>query len=322
MLLSRLIVWMFSVGIMVLGASVAPSQDYPSKPIRMLVGFAPGGNSDTVARIMALRLGERLGRQVVVENRPGAAGNIAAELTAKAAPDGYTVFMASSSHTINAALYRQLPFDPLKDFAAVTLVSSSPFVLVVLSSIPLTSVRELIAVAKSKPGQLNYASGGASSHLAAELFRSMAGISIVHIPYKSSGLAISDLLGGQVAMMFSALPAALPHVNSGRLRALGVTSSKRLSSASEIPTIAESGLAGYEVDQWSGVLAPAATPKGIIAKLNREITYVMNLSDVRERLAALGMEAKTNTSEQFTSFLEVDIRKWAKVARESGARSD
>ena len=292
------------------GASLAFGQTYPDRPIRMLVGFAPGGNSDTVARIVAPRLGERLGQPLVIDNRGGAAGNIAAELAAKAAANGYTILMGSSSNTVNASLYPRLPFDMTKDYAAVTLVSSAPFALVVNSATPLASVRELIAFARSKPGQLNYASSGATSHLATELFMIMAGIRAVNVPYKSSG----------VAMMFSALPAALPHVNSGRLRALGVTSGKRLESAPDLPTVAESGLPGYEVAQWSGVLAPAATPGNIVARLQQEIAQIMKLPDVKERLAALGLEARSNTSREFASYLQDDIKKWAKVVRESGVR--
>ncbi len=305
---------------MMFGASLAFGQTYPDRPIRMLVGFAPGGNSDTVARIVAPRLGERLGQPLVIDNRGGAAGNIAAELAAKAAANGYTILMGSSSNTVNASLYPRLPFDMTKDYAAVTLVSSAPFALVVNSATPLASVRELIAFARSKPGQLNYASSGATSHLATELFMIMAGIRAVNVPYKSSGLAISDLLGGRVAMMFSALPAALPHVNSGRLRALGVTSGRRLESAPDLPTVAESGLPGYEVAQWSGVLAPAATPGNIVARLQQEIAQIMKLPDVKERLAALGLEARSNTSREFASYLQDDIKKWAKVVRESGVR--
>lgn len=304
------------------GISAGLAQTYPVKPVRVLVGFAPGGSTDTIARIIAPKLGERLGQQIVVENRPGAAGNIAAELTAKAAPDGYTLLMASASLTINASVYRKLPFDPVKDFAAVTLVTSSPFVLVTHPSVPARSVRELVALAKSKPGALNYGSGGASSRLATELFASMAGIRIVHIPYKSSGPAVTDLLGGQIAMMFSAPPAALPHVQSGRLRALGVTGSRRLSGASAIPTIAESGLAGYEVNSWSGLLAPGATPGEIIARIAAEVANVMHLPDVRDRLPAQGLEATTNTPAQFGAYIRADVEKWAKVVRASGARAD
>ena len=230
----------------VLGAGHPPfaqSQSYPVKPVRMLVGFAPGGSTDTIARIITPRLSERLGQQVIVENRPGAAGNVAAELAAKAAPDGYTVFMASASHSINASLYPKLSFDAIRDFTAITQVTSSPFILVVHPSIPARNTRELIALAKSRPGTLTYGSGGASSQLAGELFNSMAGVKLVHVPYKSSGPAATDLLGGQIGIMFSAPPAVLSQVAAGKLRALGVTSLRRLSSLPDVPAIAESGLA-------------------------------------------------------------------------------
>jgi tripartite-type tricarboxylate transporter receptor subunit TctC len=309
-------------GIIAAATSPVQSQSYPVKSIRMVVGFAPGGSTDTISRLITPRLSERLGQQVVVENRGGAAGNIAAELVSKAAPDGYTLFMASASHSINASLYSKLPFDAVRDYTAVSPVTSSPFVLVVHGSIPSTSVKELIALARSKPGQLNFASGGASSHLAGELFNSMAGVKINHIPYKSSGPAAADLLGGQVAMMFSAPPAVLQHVASGRLRALGVTGGQRLAAAASIPTIAESGVPGYEVNSWSGVLGPAGLPKDVVSRLHAELTYVMGLPEIRDRLPPLGLEASTNTPEQFASYLKADVVKWAKVVKESGAKAE
>ncbi len=298
---------------------ISLSQPYPAKPIRMLVGFAPGGSTDTIARLITPRLSARLGQQVIVENRPGAAGNIAAEQAAKAVPDGYTVFMASASHTINASLYSKLSFDAIKDFTAITLVASSPFLLVTHPSVPARNTRELIALATSKPDELSYGSGGATSHLAGELFNSMAGIQVVHIPYKSSGPAATDLLGGQIAMMFSAPPAVLPHVANGKLRAIGVTSTKRLSSVPEVPTIAESGLAGYEVNSWSGLIGPAGMPKEAISRLYAEVVHVMGLPEVKSRLRNLGLEASTNTPEEFGTYLRADVAKWAKVVRESGA---
>lgn len=299
----------------------ALSQTYPAKPIRMLVGFAPGGSTDTIARLINARLSERLGQQVIVENRPGAAGNIVAEQVAKAAPDGYTVYMASMSHTINATLYPKLSFDAIKDFAPVTLVTSSPFVLVIHPSVPAKTTRDLVTLAKAKPGELSFASGGASSHLAGELFNSMAGVKIIHVPYKSSGPAATDLLGGQVAVMFSAPPAVLPHVPTGKLRALGVTGLKRLSGASEIPTIAESGLAGYEVNSWPGVMGPAGMAKEAVSRLHAELTHAMGLPELTSRLPGMGLEASINTPEQFGAQLRAEVLKWAKVIRESGARA-
>ena len=296
------------------------SQPYPAKPIRMLVGFAPGGSTDTIARIVTPRLSERLGQQVIVENRPGAAGNVAAELAAKAAPDGYTVFMASASHSINASLYPKLSFDAIKDFTAITQVTSSPFILVVHPSIPARNTRELIALAKSRPSMLTYGSGGASSQLAGELFNSMAGVKLVHVPYKSSGPAATDLLGGQIGIMFSAPPAVLSHIAVGKLRALGVTSLRPLSNMPEVPPIAASGLSGYEVNSWSGLIGPAGIPRDAVARLNADVVHVMGLPDIKNRLPNLGLEATTNTPEEFGAYRRADVAKWAKVVRDSGAQ--
>jgi tripartite-type tricarboxylate transporter receptor subunit TctC len=303
-------------------SAIAWAQAYPVKPIRIIVGFSPGGSTDTVSRLVAPRLSERLGQPVVVETRAGAAGNIAGEVTAKAPPDGYTLLMASASHTINPSLYQKLSFDSIKDFAPITLVASSPFVLAIHPSVPARSARELITLAKSRQGQLTYGSGGATSHLATELFSGMAGIKLVYVAYKSSGLVVTDLLGGQIAISFSAPPAVLPHVPVGKLRALGVSGTRRLSAAREVPTIAESALPGYEVDSWSGLVAPAGVSKDIIARLNAEIVQVMELPDIRTKLPPLGLEPMTNTPEQFGTYMRSEIAKWAKVVRESGARPD
>jgi tripartite-type tricarboxylate transporter receptor subunit TctC len=296
-------------------------QAYPAKPVRLVVGFAPGGSTDTIARLINARLSERLGQQVIVENRPGAAGNVAAELVARAAPDGYTLYMASMSHTINPSLYPKLSFDAVRDFTPITVVTSSPFVLVVHPAVSAKTTRELIALAKSRPGELDFASGGASSHLAGELFNAMAGVKIMHIAYKSSGPAAMDLLGGQVALMFSAPPAVLPHVATGKLRALGVTSLKRLSGAADIPTIAESGLAGYEVTSWSGLVGPAKLPPEIVARLHAEVMHVMTSSDITSRLPAMGLEATTTRPEEFGARLRAEVAKWTKVVAQAGIRS-
>lgn len=303
--------------------ATALAQGYPVKPIRMLVGFAPGGSTDTIARLVNSRLSERLGQQVIVENRPGAAGNIAAEQVARSAPDGYTVYMASMSHTINASLYPKLSFDAVKDFTPLTQVTSSPFVLVVHNSVPATTTQDLIALAKRRPGTLNFASGGASSHLAGELFNSMAGVKLVHIAYKkSSGPAATDLLGGQVAVMFSAPPAVLPHVSSGRLRALGVTGEKRLGAATGIPTIAESGLPGYDVNSWSGAIGPAGMPAGIASKLHTELAYVMTLPEITGRLPSMGLEASVDGPQKLAARLRAEVAKWAKVIRDAGLKTN
>ncbi len=301
-------------------AAAAGDPPYPSKPIRLLVGSIPGGTTDTAARIMAQPLTQRLGQQVVVDDRGSANGNAAAETAARAAPDGYTLLVASASHAINASLYSHLSYDPVKDFTPLTLITSSPFILVTQPALGVTSVKDVIATAKAKPGIYTYAAGGASSHLAGELFKSMAGVNIVYVPYKGSGPAMTDLLGGQVTMMLSAPPAALPHVATGRLRALGVTGAKRLASAPDVPTIAEAGLPGFEVDSWNAVLMPAKAPKNIVSKLHDEIAYVMALPEVKARMPALGMEAKTNTPEQFTAYLVADIKKWSKVVDAAGIK--
>ena len=319
-MLQRSVIVLAVVAVTSLTAAVTWAQAYPVKPIRVLVGFAPGGSTDTISRIVTPRLTERLGQQVIVENRPGAAGNIAAELTAKAPPDGYTLLMASASHTINASLYPKLPFDVIKDFAAITLVCSSPFILVVHPSVPVKNTRDLINLARSKPGDLSYASGGATSQLAGELFNSMAKVKLNHIPYKSSGPASTDLLGGQVASMFSAPPAVLPHIGTGRLRALGATGIKRMSNNPPVPTIAESGLPGYEVNSWSGVIGPAGMPRDAINRLNAEIVHVMALPEIKNRLPSLGIEASTTTPEEFAAYLRADVAKWARVAREANVQ--
>ena len=309
------------VGTLVVSATYAQAQPYPTKPIRILVGFAPGGSTDTISRIVAPRLTERLGQQVIIENRPGAAGNIAAELAAKAAPDGYTVFMASASHTINASLYPKLPFDALKDFTPITLVCSSPFILVVHPSVPAKTTRDLINLSRGKPGALVYASGGATSQLAGELFNSMAKIKLVHVPYKSSGPAATDLLGGQVSIMFSAPPAVMQHVASGRLRALGTSGAKRMASIPDMPTIAESGLPGYEVNSWSGLLGPAGMAREAVTRLNTEFVYVMAQPDIKNRLPSLGIEASTTTPDEYANYLRADVAKWAKVVREANVQA-
>lgn len=312
-------IWTLALLVFLLAAtSIARSQPYPNRAVRVIVGFAPGGSTDTTSRLIAPRLGERLGQPVVIDNRPGAQGNIAAELVAKANPDGYTIFMAAASHSINASLYPKMAFNAINDFTAISNVTSSPFILVSHPSVPARSVRELIALGKKKPGYLNYGSGGSASHLAGELFNSMAGVNFIHIPYKSSGPAATDLLGGQVTLMFSAPSAVLQHVVNGKLRALGIASERRLSFVPEIPTIAESGLAGYHANSWSGLLGPAGMPKEVVNRLNADIRYVMGLPDILSRLPPLGLEAATNTPEEFSSDLRADVSKWARVVLNAG----
>lgn len=308
-----------------LAASVALAQGYPNKPVRMVVPFPPGGTTDILARAVGQKLSEAWGSQVIIDNRPGAGGNIGTDIVAKAAPDGYTLLMATvGTHAINGSLYAKLPFDPVKDFAPVTLVASVPNVLVVHPSLPATSVKELIALAKSKPGELTFASSGngTSIHLAGELFKTMTGTKMLHIPYKGSAPAITDLLGGQTNMMFDNLPSAMPHIKSGKLRALAVTSAHRSAALPDVPTIAESGIPGYEASSWFGVVAPAGTPKEIVAKINADIVRGLSAPDLKDRLSGQGAEPVGNTPEQFAAYIKTETAKWAKVVKESGAKVD
>ena len=303
----------------------ATAQAWPAKSIRMIIPFPPGGTTDIVGRIAAQKLGEALGQQVVPDNRPGAAGNIGTELVAKAPPDGYTLLTApGSTLTIHPSLYAKLPFDPLKDFAPITIVAAVPNALVVHPSLPVRNVKELVALAKARPGQLNYASTGAgqSTHLSMELFKTMAGVNIVHVPYKGSAPAVTDLLGGHVSLMFDNMPSALPHVKAGKLRALAVSTTKRSPVTPEVPTVAESGLPGFEVSAWFAVLAPAATPREIVNRAHGILVKALQSSDVRERLSSQGAEPIGNTPEQFTAQMKRDLAKWAKVVRDANIRLD
>ena len=297
---------------------------YPVKPVRVIAGFPPGSGADITARVIGQKLGDALGQQFLVDNRIGAGSNIAAELAAKAAADGYTVFLGTVANTINATLYARLPFDFARDFAPVVLATSAPNVLVVHPSVPARSVAELIKLAKAHPGQLNYASSGTGTapHLSAEMFKSMAGINLVHIPYKGSPQAVTDLLGGQVALMFSPASTVLPQVKGGRLRALAVTTSARMASLPGLPTVAESGLSGFETVTWFGFLLPAATPRDIVTRLNAEIVKVLAQSEARQQFASQGIDIIGGTPEQFAAYIRDEIVKWARVIRESGARAE
>ena len=309
----------------VLVARAEAADTYPSKPIRFVVAFPPGGGTDLVARTIAPRLAERLAQQVVVDNRPGAGGNLGTEIVAKSTPDGYTMLMGSVGPlAINASLFARLPFDPLKDLASVTLAASTPNILVVHPSLPVTNVHELIALAKARPGAINFASSGQGTpaQLAGELFNSMAGVKMVHVPYKGAAPALADLLGGQVQVMFSTMPPALPHVMAGRLRALAVASLRRSPAAPELPTIDEAALPGFEATTWHGVMVPAATPDAVVAKLNHDIVAVLRTPDVAERLSSQGAEAIGSTPQAFAAYIKAETAKWAKVIRESGAKAE
>ena len=299
-------------------------QAYPAKSVRVIVGFPPGSGADITARAIGAKLYEVVGQQFFADNRPGAGSNIAAELAAKSAPDGYTLFIGTVANTINATLYSKLPFDFVRDFTPVALTTAAPNVLVVHPLVPAKSVKELIALAKRRPGQLNYASAGVGTapHLSAELFNVMAGVTMTHVPYKGSPPAVTDLLGGAVDVMFSPASTVLPHVKSDRLRALAATTTTRLLSLPELPTVAESGLKGYETITWFGFVAPAKTPPAIVTRLNAEIVKVLAMPDVRNQFEIQGIETIGGTPERFAEYIRTEIAKWAKVIRLSGAKAD
>jgi tripartite-type tricarboxylate transporter receptor subunit TctC len=308
-----------------LPAHVVQAQTYPDRPIRLVIPFPPGGGSDITGRTIAQKLGEALGQQVVADNRGGAGGNIGTDIVAKAAPDGYTLVMAlSGPFSINGSLLGKLPFDPLKDFALITLAGATPNLLVAHPSLSAHTVKELIALAKASPGKINFASSGLGTpaQLAGELFNTMAGVKLVHVPYKGAAPALTDLLAGQVQLMFSTMPPALPQVKAGKLKAIAVTSAKRSVTTPELPTIAEAALPGFEAITWYGMAAPAGTPPAIVKKLNGEVVRLLNLPDVKERLLATGTEAAGTTPEAFATYIKSEIVKWEKVIRESGARAE
>jgi len=306
-------------------AGVSHAQAWPSKPIRWIVPFAPGGTTDILARTIAEKLTPALGKPVIVENNPGAGGSVGATQTAKAAPDGYTIMGGTiSTHAINASLYKKLPYDPVKDFVPITLIARVPNLLVVNPEVPAKNVKELIALLKANPGKYTFASSGngTSQHLSGELFKSMAGVDMQHIPYKGSPPALQDVVGGQVTMTFDNITTAWPLAKAGKLRPLAVTTAKRSPIAPDVPTLAESGLAGYEVGSWQGVFAPAGTPPDVVKRLNTEIVKIINMPDVRAKLEALGAEPVGNSSDEFATIVKSEVAKWAKVVKESGAHVD
>ena len=302
-------------------AAAARADDYPSRPIRFIVPFTAGGGGDLIIREVSQRLTARLNQPVVVDNRTGAGGNVGTELAAHSPADGYTLLMANvAPMAINTAVYKKLPYDPVKDFAPITLLASFPNVLVVTPTVPARSVAELIALARDKPGQLTCATAGAGSttHLSAEFFRSKAKIEFIQVPYKGGGAALIDLVGGQVNMYFGALPGALPHIRTGRLRALGVTSLARSSAAPDIPAIAEAGFPGFEAVTWIGAVAPVGVPANIVARLNKELVDIMRAPDLREKLVTEGAELMTNTPREFAAYIKSEIEKWTGVVRLAG----
>jgi tripartite-type tricarboxylate transporter receptor subunit TctC len=306
-------------------AAAEPASAFPTHPIRLILGYPPGGASDAVARFLAQSVGARLGQNIVIDNRPGAGGNIAGEIVARSAPDGYTWFLGNNGIlATNQALYERMPFDSLKDFATVALVGSQPSVLVVHPSLPVKSVRELIALAKAKPGQLNYASSGTGTagHLTGELFKAVTQVNFVHIPYRGGGPAVIDLVAGQVQFMFATASSVIPHMRSQRLRALAVTSLKRSPTLPELPTVDEAGVPRFEATTWHGIVVPVATPPAIVTKINAEINQALATPDIREKLAAQGVEAQGGTPAEFAAYLKSEIPKWTKVVRDSGAKAD
>lgn len=298
---------------------------YPVKPIRWLLGFPPGGITDIMTRILARHLAESVGQQVIVDNRAGGGGLIAASMAARAPADGYTLFTGTiSTLATNVSTYAKLPYDPVKDYAPVTLTAVTPYLIVVHASIPAKSVQELIALAKAKPRQLTFGTAGAGggSHLATEMFRSMAGIELVHVPYKGAAPAMTDLVGGQVSMAFNQLASTLPHVSSGRIRMLAASGARRLPSLPELPTIAEAGVPGYEATSWQGLLLPAGAPPAIVARLNKEIVNALRSQEMRDRLTAEGSEAVPTTPPEFAKFIVSEIAKWARVVKEAGVKTE
>jgi tripartite-type tricarboxylate transporter receptor subunit TctC len=301
------------------------AQGYPSKPIRFVVPYPPGGPLDTIARLLGQKVSEGVNQPVIVENKPGAGGNIGADFVAKSLADGHTILMgAVATHAINPTLYAKIPYDPVRDFAPITQVASTPNVLVVNPSLPVTSVAELITHAKANPGKLNFGSGstGSAGHLAGELFNSMAGVQMAHIPYKGAAPAMQDLIGGQIHLMFDNLASSLAQVRAGRVKALAVTTAKRSTLAPELPTIAESGLAGFDISTWFGIFAPAGTPREAIARLHAEFTRALATPDVREKMLNMGAEPVGNTPAEFATFIRAEAEKYARVIKASGARVD
>jgi tripartite-type tricarboxylate transporter receptor subunit TctC len=305
-------------------ALAAQAQDYPVRPVRVVVPFSAGGPNDIIARLVAQKLSEALGQQFVVDNRPGAGGNLGTDSVAKAPPDGYTLLSAGPGSLIMNPLLNKVPYDTARDFAPVSLMATAPNVLVVHPSVPATSVKELIELAHAQPGRLNYASAGtgSSAHFAVALFAAMARVELAHVPYRGTGPGINDLVGGQVQLAIFGIPPVLPHVKAGRLRALGVTGKRRSSELPEVPTIDEAGVPGYEMNPWYGLLAPAGTPRAIVARLGSEVSKIVRAAEMREKLAAQGAEPAGGTPEDYAGVIQSDTAMWTRVIRETGIKVD
>jgi tripartite-type tricarboxylate transporter receptor subunit TctC len=303
-------------------ASARAQQAYPSKTIRFISPFAPGGGNDIISRAVAQKLAENVKQQVIVDNRPGANGIIGTELAARSAPDGYTVVLIPSGHAVNASLHRKLPYDSIRDFTPITLVGSSPLILAVHPSLPVKGVKELVSLARARPGQLTYGSAGigSSGHLGGALFEVLSGAKMVHVPYKGMSLAITDVISGQVSLVFGTSASVMQHARSGRMRALATTGAQRATALPDLPTVAEAGVPGYEAGLWYGFVGPARIPPDIVRRLNGELVAVLKAPEVRERLASQGVEATPTTPEEFGRLLVSDLERWAKVVQRAGIR--
>ena len=322
--MSRRIILKCLLGSALAAAGTADAQSYPSKPIRYVVGYTPGGAADILARAVGTKLTEAWGQPVVVENRAGAGTNIGSEIAAKSPPDGYTLFMPTVANAINVTLYSKLAYDPLKDFTYVTNIAKVPGIVVVHPSVPAKNIKELIALAKAHPGELRHGSTGIGSphHLAGELFKTMAGVKMVHVPYKGASPALVDVVAGHIEIYFGAFVSVLPHVKSGRLRPLGVTTLKRVAVLPEVATIDEQGLKGFETGSWFGVAVPTGTPREIVVKLHDEVVRIIKLPEVTDRIAAEGAEFVGDTPEQFTAFFKAEVAKWGRAVKVSGAKPE
>jgi tripartite-type tricarboxylate transporter receptor subunit TctC len=302
----------------------AAATDYPNKPVKILFGFPAASATDVIARATGQKLSEKWGQPVVIDNRPGAGGNLGSELAAKQPADGYTIFFGTVANAISTSYYTKLNYDYLKDFTPITLVATTPLVLVANPAVPVNSVKELIAYAKANPGKLNFGSGGlgTSNHLAGEMFKSATGADLVHVPYKGTPAAYADLMSGRISLMFDNIVAAMPHIKSGKLKPIAVTSAKRAPSLPEVPTVAEAGIPGFEAVSWIGALVPAGTPKDIVDKLHTDLVAVLRMQDLQEKLSPLGAFVVGSTQEQFAAWNRNEIAKWAKAVKDSGAKGD
>lgn len=313
------------ISVFAVTSAACAQQNYPSRPVRWVVPFAPGGPTDIMSRAIGEKLGQRLGQQFVVDNRGGAGGNIGAEIVARAPADGYTIMIGHvGTHAINLALYAKVPYDPIRDFTPISLLATLPLALVVHPLIPANNVKELIALAQKRPGELNFASAGngGPTHLTAEVLKSLAKVNIVHVPFKGNAQALTELISGRVQMMFSNLLTSMPHVRAGKLRAIAISPAKRSPQAPDLPTVAESGVPGFDVTPWYGALGPAALPPAITTRLNSEITEILRAPDLRERFVAQGVDLTPSTPDQFAALIKAEVPKWRKIVQDSGAKVD